>query len=141
MKLDQEKIREILLKENYIEKSGAEKADEFVKTGEGDFLDYFIRSGLLTPDLLGQALAEYFKVSYLDLNTNIPDKALVLKIPEQMAKKFRAVLAKETEKIITVATDDPSAEGLQEEIGKIFPGKKISINCSLKKKKKKKNKI
>jgi|SRR3989344_1763604 len=131
MKLDQEKIREILLKENYIEKSGAEKADEFVKTGEGDFLDYFIRSGLLTPDLLGQALAEYFKVSYLDLNTNIPDKALVLKIPEQMAKKFRAVLAKETEKIITVATDDPSAEGLQEEIGKIFPGKKISINSSL----------
>ena len=42
MKLDQEKIREILLKENYIEKSGAEKADEFVKTGEGDFFKVII---------------------------------------------------------------------------------------------------
>ena len=98
MKLDQNKIKEILLKENYIKKGDAEKADEFAKTGEGGFLDYFMRKGLLTADFLGQALAEYFEVSYFDLNTNMPDKALVLKIPEQMAKNFRAVLAKETEK-------------------------------------------
>ena len=131
MNLDQEKIKEILLKENYIEKSDGEKADEFVKNKEGSFLDYFMLRGLLTEDLLGQALAEYFKVSYLNLNTNIPDKNLVLKIPEQLAKKFRVILAKETEKTVVVATDDPLANGLEEELGKIFSGKKISICFSL----------
>ena len=127
MNLDQEKIKEILLKENYIEKTDAKKADEFVKNKEGSFLDYFMLRGLLSADLIGQAVAEYFKVSYLNLNTNIPDKNLVLKIPEQLAKKFRVILAKETEKTAVVATDGPLAPGLEEEIGKIFPDKKISI--------------
>lgn len=131
MKIDQNKIKEILLKGNYVNKIDADKADKFVKDKEGEFLDYFIRQGLLTPDLLGQALAESFKVSYLDLNTNIPEKALVLKIPEEIAKKFRVILFKESAKEIVVTTDDPLAKGIEEELKKIFAGKKISIGFSL----------
>jgi len=131
MKLDQNKIKDILLAGSYISKADAEKADKFVKNKEGQFLDYFLRQGLLTSDLLGQALAESFKVSYLDLNTNIPEKVLVLKVPEETAKKFRVILFKQTEKVITVATDDPSAKGIAEELLKVFPNKKISIGFSL----------
>jgi type II secretory ATPase GspE/PulE/Tfp pilus assembly ATPase PilB-like protein len=131
MKLDQNTIRDILLKGSYIDKNDAEKAEKFVKNKEGEFMDYFMRQGLLTPDLLGQALAESYKVSYLDLNTNIPEKELVLKITEEVAKKFRVILFKETEKTITVTTDDPSLKGITEELSKIFPTKKISIGFSL----------
>jgi type IV pilus assembly protein PilB len=131
MKLDSNKIREILLAGNYISKDDAEKADKFVKNREGEFLDYFLREGILTSDLLGQALAESFKVPYIDLNTNIPEKELVLKIPEQIAVKFRVILATETDTSITVATDDPSAKDLLDSVTKIFPDKKISIGFSL----------
>jgi type IV pilus assembly protein PilB len=130
MKIDQNKIREILLKENYIEKDEAEKADEFVKNKKGGFLDYFIREGRLTADLFGQALAEYFNVSYLDLNTNIPEKDLVLKIPEEIAKRLRVILFKETDKAVSVTTDDPSIGRIEEEINKIFPDKKITVYFS-----------
>ena len=65
MKPNQDKIKEILLREKYIEENDAEKADVFVKNKDGSFLDYFMRQGLLTLDLLGQALAEYFGVPYL----------------------------------------------------------------------------
>ncbi len=131
MKLDQNKIKEILLKANYIAIDDAEKADKFVKNKEGEFLDYFMRNGLLTADLIGQALAESFKVSYFDLNTNIPEKELVLKIPEEIARKFRLILVKETEKSVSIATDDPSAEGIEVETKKIFTNKKITIIFSL----------
>ncbi len=131
MKLDQNIIKEILLKENYIDKADVEKADEFVKNKEGSFLDYFTRNGLITTDLLGQALAENFKVPYADLNTNIPTKDLVLEIPEETAKKFRVILFKKSEDIVTVTTDEPLAQGIEEELQKIFTGKKISICFSL----------
>jgi len=131
MKLDSNKIKEILLAGSYISKEDAEKADKFVKNREGEFLDYFLREGILTPDLLGQALAESFGVLYIDLNTNIPEKDLVLKIPEQIAVKFRAIAASETDKSVAVTTDDPSAKDLLETVTKIFPDKKVSIAFSL----------
>jgi type II secretory ATPase GspE/PulE/Tfp pilus assembly ATPase PilB-like protein len=131
MDIDQNKIKEILLKENYINKANAEKADEYVKNKEGEFLDYFMSNGLLTKDLFGQALAESFNVPYLDLNTNVPEKNLILKIPEEMAIKFRAILFKETEKTVIIATDNPSAQGIKEEIKKVIPDKEISVGFSL----------
>jgi type II secretory ATPase GspE/PulE/Tfp pilus assembly ATPase PilB-like protein len=130
MSLDQDKIKEILIKENYIKEDEAQKAVEFVKTKDGDFLDYFIRTGRLTPDLIGQAFAEHFKVPYFDLNTNIPDRNLVVKIPEGTAKKFRVVLCKESDSKIVVATDNPTTVGLADEIKKMFPGKKIEIEIN-----------
>jgi type II secretory ATPase GspE/PulE/Tfp pilus assembly ATPase PilB-like protein len=94
-------------------------------------LDYFLRQDRLTPDILGQALAEYFNVSYIDLNTNIPEKELVLKIPEDIAEKFRVILFNETEKTVTIATDDPSVKGIEEAVKGHFLNKKISIGFSL----------
>jgi type II secretory ATPase GspE/PulE/Tfp pilus assembly ATPase PilB-like protein len=131
MKIDQTKIKEILLQGSYIGVEDVKKAQSFVEKNKGDFLDYFINQGLLTADLIGQASAEYFKVAYLDLNTNIPEKDLVLKIPEEFARKFRVILFKETKTEVVVATDDPEANGLIEEIVKIFPDKKIAIGFSL----------
>lgn len=131
MKIDQAKILEILLQGSYVSGDEIAKVENFVKNKEGDFLDYFLRKGLLTSDLLGQAIAEYFKVTYLDLNTNVPSKELVLKVPEELARKFRIVLYKESKSELIFATDDPSQVNLKEEIEKAFPEKKIKIGFSL----------
>lgn len=131
MNLDQGKIRSILLLNNYIQEAEAKKADEFAKTKEGNFLDYFFRQGRLTPDIVGQALAEFYKVPYFDLNTNIPDKSLVLRIPEQIGKRFRLILIKETGDEIVATTDDPSEKEIITELAQLFPGKKITIGFSL----------
>jgi type II secretory ATPase GspE/PulE/Tfp pilus assembly ATPase PilB-like protein len=131
MNLDQSKIRSILLVQNYINEAEAKAADDFAKGQNGTFLDYFFRQGRLSPDLVGQAIAEFFKVSYYDLNTNIPDRALVLKIPEQIGKRFRVVLVKETDSEVIVATDDPSEPGIKQELGQLFGNKNIIICFSL----------
>lgn len=131
MNLDQSKIRSILLVQNYINEAEAKAADDFAKGQNGTFLDYFLRQGRLSPDLVGQAIAEFFKVSYYDLNTNIPDRALVLKIPEQIGKRFRVVLVKETDSEVIVATDDPSEPGIKQELGQLFGNKNIIICFSL----------
>ena len=132
MKADQNLIRDILLKEKYIQKAEAEKADEFTRNNEGSFTDYFIKQGRLTPDIIGQALSEHFKVDYFDLNTNVPEKNLVLEIPEDIAGRFRLVLVNEDGNSIVVATDDPlNSDDIKAELAKIFPDKKITVCFSL----------
>ncbi|MBI4812254.1 type II/IV secretion system protein [Candidatus Falkowbacteria bacterium] len=86
---------------------------------------------MLTKDLLGQATAEFYKVPYSDLNSNQPSKEQVLKIREEVAKKFRVVLFSEEKKGITVTTNDPSQKNLKTELAKLFPKIKISITYSL----------
>lgn len=131
MKMDQNKIKEILLKGAYIESKDLEEAEKFSNNIGADFVDYFIKKGTLTTDLLGQAIAESFKVSYFDLNTNTPEKDAVLKIPEEIARKFRVVLFKEAKKELVFATDDPTQKDLKTELEKIFPGRTIKIGYSL----------
>ena len=48
MKIDQTKIKEILLQGSYIGVEDVKKAQAFVEKNQGDFLDYFINQGLLT---------------------------------------------------------------------------------------------
>ncbi|HQK64107.1 MAG TPA: hypothetical protein PLF16_03070, partial [Candidatus Staskawiczbacteria bacterium] len=131
MNLDQGKIRSILLVQNYINETEAKAADDFAKSQNGTFLDYFFRQGRLSSDLVGQAIAEFFKVSYYDLNTNMPDRALILKIPEQIGKRLRVVLVKETDSEIIVTTDDPSEIAIKQELVQLFGNKNIIICFSL----------
>jgi len=131
MNPDQTKIRSVLLLNNYIQEDEAKKADAFAKTGEGNFLDYFFRQGRLTPDIVGQALAEFFKVPYFDLNTNSPSKDLITKIPENIGKGLRLILVRETNGDVIVATDDPSEPEIKPELSHLFPDKKITLCFSL----------
>jgi len=131
MKLDQNQIKEILLAGHYIEEKDAKDAEDFAKNKEGSFLDYFNRAGLLTPDLLGQALAEFYKVSYIDLNTNVPTKEMVLRIPEEVARRRRVVLFNEKPDSIVLTTDEPDQVGTLDEVKTFFPDKKIVLGFSL----------
>lgn len=131
MKLDQNIIKKILLDGNYVTKDDIEKAEEYTKNHRGDFIEYLIIEGLISTDIIGQAIAESFNVSFSNLNAHQPNKEQVLLIPEDIAKDLRVVLFEQKKSEIVIATDNPVNEKIKQALEKIFPNKKIKITFSL----------
>ncbi len=131
MQFDDKKIKQILLDGSYINEEDLKKAEAFQKTHRIGFVDYLLSEDLITKDIIGQAIAESFKVPYFDLNSNVPPREQVLKIPEDVAKKFRVVLSAEDTTKITITTDKPDQEGLLVELKKLFPKQEIVLSFSL----------
>ena len=72
---------------------------------------------LLTSELLENALAEYYKLPFYDLVSRAPAIEVVSAMPEEFARTYSAVaVAYVPEKEISIATSDPSADGLEEAI-------------------------
>lgn len=131
MEINNEKIKEILLLGNYVSSDNIKKAEEFARAHHVPLTEYLLSEGLITRDLFGQAIAESLGVIYADLNSNKPSAVQVVKIPEAIAKKFRAVLFAEDKTKVTVTTDNPRQKELVSELAKIFPKQKIVIMFSL----------
>ncbi|RJQ34676.1 type II/IV secretion system protein [Candidatus Parcubacteria bacterium] len=131
MAMESSKIIEILLREHYVSEDDMARAKEYIKTHNVLLADYLLSEGILTKDLLGQAVAEALDVVYADLNTHKATKEAILKIPEVIAKEFRVVLFAEDEKNVTITTDDPTKEGLSLKLKELFPNKNIIIAYSL----------
>lgn len=131
MKFDDQTIKAVLLKGNYISEKDIGEAEEFAKTHQTSFVEYLLQENRITKDLLGQAIAESFKVPYADLNSTPPSAEQVQKIPEEIAKKYRAVLFSEGANQIVVATDTPDDPTFRPELEKLFAGKELSVAYSL----------
>ena len=125
------KIRDILLSEDYISDEDIKKAEEFAASHHTSIVDYLLAENLLTKDLFGQAIAESYGVDYADLNSFQPSRDQVLKIPENLAKKYNAVLFNENDSEVVVATDDPEADGLRVDLNEVFGRQNIKLAYSL----------
>lgn len=108
--LSNDELKNILLQGNYVAKEDMVAAEEYVEKNGGDLISYFLAKQIITKDLLGQAIAEFFKVSYANLLANRPTKEVVLKVPKEFALKYRLVLFKleKDKKTATIATDNPT---------------------------------
>lgn len=131
MILEDKKIKKILLQGGYATEDEIEAAEEFTKRYHRPMVDYFLSEKKLTNDLLGQAIAESFKVPYADLNSHQPLREQILRIPEKIAKKYRVVLFSENEKEAVITTDNPGQSKLSEKLKNIFKSKKIRLTYSL----------
>jgi type IV pilus assembly protein PilB len=127
MKLDDKTIKSALLKGNYITDTDVKEAEEFLKTHRLTLVEYLIQKNFITRDLLGQAVAEWYKIPYADFSVATPKVEQVEKIPEDVAKKNRVVVFSEDKTKIVVATDNPADENLSAELKKVFPNKKIQL--------------
>lgn len=65
-------IKEILLHQSYVTPDDVLKAEEYAKEHNTFLVDYFYTSGLINRNLLGQAVAEAFKVPFLNLTATPP---------------------------------------------------------------------
>ena len=131
MKIKNEDIKAVLLKENYVSEEDIKKAEEYVKIHDDSITEYLLKENLITMDLLGQAFAESFSIPYSDLNSKQPTREQVLEIPEELANKFRIVIFSKNKKDVIIATDNPKSEGLHGELKKLFPSLEVKITFSL----------
>lgn len=125
MKLDDKKIKMVLLDGNYVSKEDIQEAEKFVKSTQGSIIEYLLNQQLITSNLIGQAIAESLDVPYIDLKAQHAAHETIMKLPEGIARKYRMIAVKETEKEVEIATDDPLRKGIKEEVLKIFKSKKI----------------
>lgn len=125
-------IKDILLKGNYVSAEDIQKAVQWAKVNKSTVEEYLLTQGIITKDILGQATAEFYHVTYADLNTKVPSRQQILNIPQDVAKANRVVLFAEDNDSITLATDNPQrAKNVQLQIQSRFPNRKISLAYSM----------
>jgi type IV pilus assembly protein PilB len=129
--IDSKNIQDLLLTGSYISEDDVQKASALAKKNEIDFVDALLRNGVVSKDIIGQAIAESLKLPYSDLNSAAITADQVRKIPEEVSKRLHVVLFTEDEKDVVVTTDNPQAEGFDKELKAIFPDKKVSVTYSL----------
>lgn len=122
-------LAKILVDESYISEDDAKQALEAARSA-GDFIDFLIRQELLTKALLGQALAEYYEVPFVDLSGLAIDKEEMATIPEELAREQRVVYLKSSDKLVGLATDQPQAVDVKK-ITPLFKGKTIRFYFAL----------
>ncbi|MFH1315420.1 MAG: ATPase, T2SS/T4P/T4SS family [Candidatus Uhrbacteria bacterium] len=131
MKMEETQIKQILLGQSFVAEEDMARAEATAKKKKTKVIDELLDAGVLVPDLLGQAMAEFYKVPYSDLNSNQPSSEQVKKIPENLAKKFRVVLFKDDAKEVIITTDDPTQKTITTALKPLFKEKKIKITYSL----------
>ena len=131
MRSNDTKIKSVLLSGNYVTEEDVQQAEKAAESDRLSFLDALFSKGVLTKDLLGQAMAESFGVPYADLNSHPPTRESALAIPIDIAQKFRVVLFSGSPGRYTVATDDPDQPGLREAMAAALPGNEIDFAFSL----------
>jgi len=133
MDIEDKKLTEILLKQNYLSEDEINNAIDYITKFKISLSNYLLEQNILTKDLLGQAIAESFGVLYSDLNSNKPSKKLVMRIPEEIARNFRCILFNEdkNKKTVTITTDNPKQKDLSIELAKMFSDSKVVITYSL----------
>src|SRR3990167_329181 len=129
--LTQGVLKEILLRGNYVTTEDVAAAEKYVTQKRGAFTDYFLSQGLLTKDLLGQAIAEAYGLPYADLNTNRPAREQVLRVKEDLARSLRAVVYSESPTDVVVTTDNLADKTILQQLAQLFPGRRVSLAYSL----------
>lgn len=130
MDIRDQAILNILVRENYISSDEAKKAIEAQKLQQISLLDYFLKNRILDKSLLGQAIAEAFQVPFTNLELNQPSQEQVIKIPQELARRYDLVLAKDEIDKVVIASGNPKKEHLLEELRKIFPTQAIALTYS-----------
>jgi type IV pilus assembly protein PilB len=106
--LSDKKLRDILVKQNYLTAEEATRGLTLAKEYEKGLEEVLVSEGIITKDLLGQALAEYFKADFLNISKVKPDRQVVQLIPETMARSKHLSLLRDNGKELILGMIDPS---------------------------------
>jgi type II secretory ATPase GspE/PulE/Tfp pilus assembly ATPase PilB-like protein len=124
-----DKIKAILLQESYVSEEDS-KAAEAASHDSAGYIDYLIHAQLLSKTLLGQALAEAYKIPFADLGVNPISKENVAFIPQDVARANRVVFVKASDKMAVVASDVPEKVDTKV-LQPLFPHKKLQLAYTL----------
>lgn len=107
-KLDNSIIKEILLKETYVSADDLAKAESALVETRGSLVEYLLSENIISKQLLGQAIAEYYDVMYIDLSQEKIETDVMNLVPEVMARARGVVAFAKTVEGIKLGMTDPS---------------------------------
>ncbi|MFH0770025.1 MAG: ATPase, T2SS/T4P/T4SS family [Candidatus Peregrinibacteria bacterium] len=114
MAIKDDELGKVLVAQSYLsEEEEKVAAAQAGKRGE-ELVTILIEQGLLTEQLLENALAEYYKLPFFDVANNPPPASVIMQLPEAVARACVSIVVKSDPKVVTVATADPRQEGLEE---------------------------
>ncbi len=107
MNIDPKVLQDSLVTGNYVKANDFQRAVDISKKQRLELYDVLLSEDIVTKDLLGQAVAEFYHLPYADLNSHIPSKELITRISEEMARNFRCVIFSVAKDGFLIATDSP----------------------------------
>lgn len=127
MMQSEEAIGELLVKENYLTEDDLTHAQAKATKEKRSVLAILQEDGLISRDLIENALAESYGVPYEPINQR-PDPALFEKFPEDLAREFQVLPIGEQDGVVHCTTADPSRLDLLPKLHSIFPMKEIELS-------------
>ena len=130
--LSDDQVSQALIAGAYLGKEDLAQAKEYATSRHISLVEALLTRELVTKDILGQALAEQFGMTYVDLNSHPPTTEQLKAITEKVARKMRIVLTSATPEEVIVTTDSPKQSGLIPGLQAAFPNaKQIRVAYSL----------
>jgi type IV pilus assembly protein PilB len=114
MALKDAELGKILVDNSYISQEELDRALKHAKERDTSLKNVLVEDGLLTQELFESALAEHYKLQFLDINANPPSPQSVAALPEEIAREYASVCVQWDGKTATVATSDPGNPSLEE---------------------------
>lgn len=105
--LNPDKIKEVLIKNKILSKAGVDKTEAEAASKKIPLEKYLIFKKIISEETLYELLANYLKVPFIDLKSEVVRKDILNIIPEPIAQKHQIVAFNRTENELKVATQDP----------------------------------
>ncbi len=120
MALTDSELKKLLLDLSYVSEEDIKKAEAQAKAHGSSLKETLKEMDLISQDLYESAIAEFYHLAYYDLGSNPPSVETVMKLPEDIARSYSALLVKDDKGTITVATADPTNKLLEEAVRKNY---------------------
>ncbi len=126
--LDTEFVKKVLLDQHYITEEDVTRGMAYEKENKGLFLEYLLNEAIINRSTLGLAIAEFYKLAFVDLDARAPGAEEIARIPEDIAKANRLVFLKEEKDTVSVATDMPENKNSAAVLKNVFPNKIVTLH-------------
>ncbi|TSC59108.1 MAG: type IV pilus assembly protein PilB [Candidatus Peregrinibacteria bacterium Greene0416_19] len=114
MALKDAELGKILVEQSYLSVEDLKTAEQSAKDRDVPLRSVLLEMGMLTPELMESAIAEFFKLPFADLQATPPPAELVSMLPEEIARTYGTVVVSRKESAVKIATSDPSNPFLEE---------------------------
>jgi len=84
-------LKEVVLKSGLVTEKEFKEAEEIAETLGKDLTDVLIEKSMITPEYLGQILADHFNVPFISFKNKPINREVLQFIPEAVAEKFQIV--------------------------------------------------
>jgi type IV pilus assembly protein PilB len=118
-------IGAILTERQYVAAEDVERARALASSRSASLTQTLLEEGIITRELLGQAVAEHLGVSFADLQNRPPSPQMVTGIPEDIARQFTVVVFSEDDTSVVVATDEKDKQGMTAALRSVFGSKRL----------------